>query len=211
MISAPCQAWFLSFCFLQQNAVPPTIINLTGNEIKWNHSGVLSTTYWSVTPIFIRYRLSDVIKKGILNVAKSCGGWNTMSSDGKKILLSIIVLPLVAVFGALIIFGARSDTLMFVFGTNLLPMLIGGFFSGLLIRAVNRSNGAAANKRWIALAPVGVPLILGVLWYLLSIVNSGAFDSGREYFAGPIYLVGLAVVVSVIATIAYAVVPKKLN
>jgi hypothetical protein len=134
-----------------------------------------------------------------------------MSSDGKKILLSIIVLPLVAAFGALIIFGGRSDTLMFVFGTNLIPMLIGGFFSGLLIRAVNRSNGAAANKRWIALAPVGFPLILGVLWYLASIVNMGAFDSGREYFAGPIYLVVLAVGVSVIATIAYAVVPKKSN
>jgi hypothetical protein len=134
-----------------------------------------------------------------------------MSSDGKKILLSIIVLPLVAVFGALIVFGGRSDTLIFVFGTNLIPMLIGGFFSGLLIRAVNRSNGAAANKRWIALAPVGFPLILGVLWYLLSIVNQGSFDSGREFFAGPIYLVGLAVGVSVIATIAYAVVPKKSN
>jgi hypothetical protein len=139
------------------------------------------------------------------------GREESMSSDGKKILLSIIVLPLVAVFGALIIFGGRSDTLVYVFGTNLIPMLIGGFLSGLLIRAVNRSDGAAANKRWIALAPVGFPLILGVLWYLLSIVNSGAFDAGREYFAGPIYLVGLAVGVSVIATIAYAVVPKKSN
>jgi hypothetical protein len=134
-----------------------------------------------------------------------------MSNDGKKILLGMIVLPLVAAFGALVVFGGRSDTLMFVFGTNLLPMLIGGFFSGVLIRAVNRSNGAAANKRWIALAPAGVPLILGVLWYLLSIVNSGSFDSGREYFAGPIYLLGLAVGVSVIATIAYLVVPKKSN
>ena len=134
-----------------------------------------------------------------------------MSSDGKKILLSIIVLPLVAVVGALIIFGGRADTLMFVFGTNLLPMLIGGCFSGVLIRAVNRSDGAAANKRWIALAPVGIPLILGVLWYLFSIVNQGAVDAGREYFAGPIYLVGLAIGVSVIATIAYAVVPKTSN
>ena len=79
------------------------------------------------------------------------------------------------------------------------------------VRAGNRSAGAGANQGWVALAPVGVPLILGVLWYLLSIVNSGAFDSGREYFAGPIYLVGLAVGVSVIATIAYAVVPKKSN
>ena len=134
-----------------------------------------------------------------------------MSSDGKRILLSIIVLPLVAVLGALIIFGTRSDTLLFVFGTNLIPMLIGGLFSGVLIRAVNRSNGTAANKRWIALAPVGAPLIIGVLWYLFSIANLGSFDSGREYFAGPIYLVGLAVVVSVIATLAYAVVPKSSN
>ena len=134
-----------------------------------------------------------------------------MSSDGKKILLSIIVLPLVAAFGALILFGALADTLVYVFGTNLIPMLIGGFFSGLLIRAVNRSNGAAANKRWIALAPAGVPLIFGVLWYLAAIVNSGAPDAGREYFAGPIYLVGLAVGASIIATIVYAIVPKTSN
>jgi hypothetical protein len=134
-----------------------------------------------------------------------------MSSDGKKILLSIIVLPLVAVVGAVVVFGALADTMAFVFGTNLIPMVIGGFFSGLLIRAVNRSNGAAANKRWIALAPVGIPLIFGALWYLAAIVNSGAPDAGSEFFAGPIYLVGLAVGASVIATIAYAIVPKTSN
>jgi hypothetical protein len=138
-----------------------------------------------------------------------------MSSDGKNILLSIIAVPMLASIGAFILFRSEAEslgsTVGFVFGTNLLPMLIGGFFSGLLIRAVNRSNGAAANKRWIALAPVALPLIFGVVYYLIAFVNLGSFDAGREFFSGPIYLAGLAVGVSIIATIAYAVVPKTSN
>ena len=135
-----------------------------------------------------------------------------MSSDGQKIILSIIVVPILASVGALILFRSDAESIVstvgFVFGTNLIPMLIGGFFSGLLIRAVHRSNGAASNKRWIALAPVALPLIFGVLWYLLALVNLGSFDSGREYFSGPLYLVGLALATGVLASVAYAIVPK---
>jgi hypothetical protein len=47
-----------------------------------------------------------------------------------------------------------------------------------------------------------------MLWYLLALVNLGSFDSGREFFSGPIYLLILAGVTGVLASIAYAVVPK---
>jgi hypothetical protein len=135
-----------------------------------------------------------------------------MSSDGKKILLSIIAVPILASIGAFILFqrDAESigDTLVYVFGTNLIPMLIGGLFSGILIRFVSRANGTAANKRWIALAPITLTFLAGMLWYLLALVNLGSFDSGREFFSGPIYLLILAGVTGVFASIAYAVVPK---
>ena len=134
-----------------------------------------------------------------------------MSNDGKKILLSVIGLPLLAVFGALIIFGGKSDTLIFVFGTNLIPMLICGLFSGLLIRSFNKSGNNIEKVRRIALAPVAVTVGFGVVWYLLSLVNLGAADSGREYFAGPLYLIGLSIGAGVIASIAYFIVPKTSN
>ena len=138
-----------------------------------------------------------------------------MSSDGKKILLSIIAVPILACVGALILFSSEAEsigsTLGYVFGTNLIPMLIGGFFSGLLIRAVNRSNGAAANKRWIALAPIALLLVFGVVYYVIALISLGSFDAGREYFSGPIYLVLLAIGAGVLASIAYLIVPKASN
>jgi len=135
-----------------------------------------------------------------------------MSSDGKRIILSIISVPVLASIGAFIAFQSDAEsivsTLGYVFGTNLLPMLIGGFFSGILIRFVNQANGAAANKRLIALAPITLTFLVGMLWYLLALVNLGSFDAGREFFSGPIYLLILAVGAGVLASIAYAVVPK---
>jgi len=135
-----------------------------------------------------------------------------MSSDGQKIILSIIAVPILASIGALILFQSEAEsigsTVGFVFGTNLIPMLIGGFFSGLLIRAVNRSNGTASNKRWIALTPIALLLIFGVLYYLLALINLGSFDAGREYFSGPLYLVALAIVTGILASVVYAIVPK---
>jgi hypothetical protein len=135
-----------------------------------------------------------------------------MSSDGKKILLAIVGLPVFAALAALVVFSGSdilSRTLVFVFGTNLLPMLIAGIFSGLMIRAVNRSSGAASNKRWVALAPVGVLVVFGLIWYLLGIVNQGAGDAGRQFFSGPPYLLGLAIIVGVLASIVYLIMPKR--
>jgi hypothetical protein len=134
-----------------------------------------------------------------------------MSADGKKILQGIIILPLFATFGALVVFGGSDilgDTLVFVFGTNLLPMLIGGFFAGLLIRSFNKSGGTAANTRWVALAPMLLPFAFGILWYLIGIFRAGAGDAGREFFSGPLYLVILALGVGIISSIVYVIMPK---
>ena len=135
-----------------------------------------------------------------------------MSGDGKKVLLSIIAVPVLAALGSFLIFSAEEEsigqTVAFVFGTNLIPMLIAGFFSGILVRAVNKSSGAAANKRWVALAPIGLTLAFGIIWYLLALVNIGGFDAGRQYFSGPLYLLMLALGAGVLASIAYLVIPK---
>lgn len=129
-----------------------------------------------------------------------------MSRFGKINLLVMFGMPLFAVFGAIIVFGIRADTLVFVFGTNLAPMLIGGFFSGLLIRAANKSSN---NKFLVALAPTLLPAAFGILWYLAGLLNLSAGDSGREYFAGPLYLIAWAVAAGVIATIIYKVTPSS--
>jgi hypothetical protein len=54
-----------------------------------------------------------------------------MSSYGKINLLAMLGLPIVAVLASIIMFGARSDTVVFVFGINIVPMLIGGLISAL--------------------------------------------------------------------------------
>ena len=135
-----------------------------------------------------------------------------MSGDGKKILLGIIILPLFASLGAFILFGDSDiigDTVVYVFGTNLIPMLIGGVFSGLLIRSFNKSGGSSTNRRRVALAPMLLPFVFGVLWYLMGILRLGAFDAGREFFSGPLYLLGLALGIGIISSIVYAVMPKS--
>jgi hypothetical protein len=130
----------------------------------------------------------------------------SMTSYGKLNLLGMFGMPVFAVVGALIIFGTRTDTLVFVFGTNLAPMLIGGLVSALLIRAANK----AGNKKFlIALSPTLVPAAFGVLWYLIGLFNLGAGDSGSEFFAGPLYLVAWVVAASVIAPIVYKVTPSS--
>ncbi|MGI9307849.1 MAG: hypothetical protein ACR2P6_01225 [Gammaproteobacteria bacterium] len=115
-------------------------------------------------------------------------------------------MPIFAVVGSLIVFGSRPDTQLFVFGTNFIPMLISGIFAGLLIRAANKSG---SNKYLIALSPTWVLVAVGMLWYLMGLLNLGAGDSGREYFAGPFYLLGGSVIVGIIATIVYLVTPSS--
>ena len=124
-----------------------------------------------------------------------------MSRYGRINLFAMIGLPLLAMFGSIVVFGVRIDTQMFVLGSNAIPMLIGGLVSGLLIRRLNRRGGGGHG---IALAPSLVPAVIGVGWYLYGVVAL-TNDSGREYFAGPFYLLAAALIVSLIAPIGVLV------
>ena len=121
-----------------------------------------------------------------------------MTNYGKINLIGMFTLPAVAVVGSIIIFGVRFDTQLFVLVTNAVPMLIGGLVSGLLLRSVRESGG---KRPYYALLPTLVPAAFGVLWYLFGAVAPAA-DSGREYFAGPFYLVVGTVVMAIVAWIA---------
>jgi hypothetical protein len=120
-----------------------------------------------------------------------------MSTYGKYNLVAMLAVPLFAMVASVIVFGVRLDTQIFVFITNAIPMLIGGAVSGLLLRAANRTG----KSRTVALWPILVPAAAGLLWYLILLLSSGS-DDGREFFAGPFYLLAGAVLMSVIAAIA---------
>jgi hypothetical protein len=129
-----------------------------------------------------------------------------MSRYGKMNLIVMFGLPVIAGLGSVIIFGVRVDTQVFVMATNAVPMLIGGLVSALLLRSVARSG---RDDFYLALSPTLVPAAFGLFWYLSGIVTRGA-DSGREYFAGPFYLLALAIVTAILAWIGYLVMrPKK--
>ena len=128
-----------------------------------------------------------------------------MSRYGKMNLITMIALPVIAGLGSVIIFGVRVDTQVFVIGTNAVPMLIGGLVSALLLRSVNRAGG---DDFYLALSPTLVPAAFGLLWYLSGIVAPG-FDSGREYFAGPFYLLAWVVGTAVVAPIGYMIIRSK--
>jgi hypothetical protein len=119
-----------------------------------------------------------------------------MSSYGKMNLLVMLGLPVVAVLTSMIMFGVRSDTVVFVFGINIVPMLIGGLISGLLLRSVNKAGGSG---QFMAVSPTLIPAIFGGLWYLYSALLSADPGAGREYIAAPIYMVIGALVIGVVA------------
>jgi hypothetical protein len=114
-------------------------------------------------------------------------------------------LPVIAGLGSIMIFGVRIDTQVFVMVTNAIPMLIGGLVSALLIRSVSRSGG---DGFYLALSPTLIPAAFGLLWYVSGIIAPAA-DSGREYFAGPFYLLAWAVGTAIIAMIGSVVMRAK--
>ena len=121
-----------------------------------------------------------------------------MSSYGRLNLALIFGLPALAAVTSMIQFGVRGDTIVFVFGTNLIPMLIGGLFAGLLLRAANKT-GKGHN---IALLPTLIPAVLAGAWYLYGALLSSSSDVGREYMALPFYLIAWTVLFGIVAVIA---------
>lgn len=120
-----------------------------------------------------------------------------MTPYGRMNLAGMLLLPAAASVAALISFGTRSDTLITVFALNLVPMLISGLVSWLLLRGAAR----AGKGRGIALWPTIIPAVFGAVWYLWRAVVPAAVAPGAEYIAGPQYLLIGVVLLSVVAWI----------
>jgi len=118
-----------------------------------------------------------------------------MTSYGKMNLLGMLLLPIAATVAALIVFGTRTDTLITVFGLNLVPMLIGGLVGALLLRGANR----AGKGQGIALWPTLIPAVVGAIWYLFRAVMPAEVAPGAEYIAAPQYLLMGVILLSVVA------------
>ncbi|MEO8224447.1 MAG: hypothetical protein ABI661_06550 [Gammaproteobacteria bacterium] len=118
-----------------------------------------------------------------------------MTNYGKMNLLGMLLLPVAASVAALIVFGTRTDTLAWVFGLNLAPMLIGGLVSALLLRGANR----AGKGQGIALWPTLIPAAVGTVWYLYRALVPAEVAPGAEYIAAPQYLLMGVILLSVVA------------
>lgn len=118
-----------------------------------------------------------------------------MTRYGKINILGMLLLPIAASVAALTVFGTRTDTVFTVFGLNLVPILIGGLVSGLLLRGANR----AGKGQRIALWPTLIPAALGAIWYLFRAVVPAEVAPGAEYIAAPQYLLMGVILLSVVA------------
>jgi len=127
-----------------------------------------------------------------------------MTNYGKLNLLGMLLLPVAATLAALIVFGDRTDTLITVFGLNLVPMLIAGLVSGLLLRGANR----AGKGQRIALWPTVIPAVLGAIWYLFRAVLPAEVAPGAEYIAGPQYILMGVCLLSLVAWIGCLIVRR---
>ncbi|MDH3978826.1 MAG: hypothetical protein OEU86_09930, partial [Gammaproteobacteria bacterium] len=117
---------------------------------------------------------------------------------GKINMTSMLAMPLVSVLTAVIMFGPRVDTMVTVFSLNVIPMLLGGAITGLLLRSASKAGGAG---RSVALWPVMLPAIIGIAWYLRDALFPAELDPGRVYIAGPQYLLGIAIATGFVAWI----------
>ena len=126
-----------------------------------------------------------------------------MTGYGKINLLGMLAMPAVATLAAVIIFGPRVDTMIAVFGMNAIPMLIGGLFTGLLLRGAGKAGGAG---RGIALWPTLVPAGIGIVWYLWDALLPADLDPGRVHIAGPQYLLMIAVLMGLVSWVGCLVV-----
>lgn len=118
-----------------------------------------------------------------------------MTRHGKINLLSMLLLPVAATVAGVIVFGTERSPLVSIFALNLVPMLIGGLVSALLLRGARR----AGKGQGIALWPTLVPAVLGAVWYLFRALVPNPVAPGAEYIAGPQYLLLGVVVLSVLA------------
>lgn len=121
-----------------------------------------------------------------------------MTTYGKLNLLGMLIMPVVATLTAVMMFGPLPNMMAAVFGINVIPMLIAGLISALLLRSANKVGGAG---RSIAIWPTLILAAIGIVWYLWGAFLPAEADPGREYLAVPQYLLVLAFVVGLIAWI----------
>ncbi len=129
-----------------------------------------------------------------------------MTNFGKVNLLAMLGLPAAATLAAYIVFGPRADTLGTIFGLNLVVTLFGGSFAALLLRGARKAGGTGAG---IALWPSVIPAAFGAAWYLYRALNPEEVAPGREYIAGPQYLLLMAIGLWIVAWIAGRVVRAR--
>ena len=89
-----------------------------------------------------------------------------MTKQGKINLLGLVFLPAAAVLGAALAtmngaFNAYGATYAFVFMMNCVITIPAVLLSGLFLRW---SGGE--KSRWIAIAPMLVPVAIGSVWYI---------------------------------------------
>jgi hypothetical protein len=121
-------------------------------------------------------------------------GINSMTKYGKLNLLGMAAVPLMAVVSSLVVFGARLDTAFSLFLINLLPVLLGGLFSWLMLRKANNDISAL-----VAILPTVIPALWIFCWYVLRLVSPAAVAPGAEYIAAPQYHVMAVLVFAVIS------------
>ena len=129
-----------------------------------------------------------------------------MSGYGKINMISMLAMPLVSVLTAVIMFGPRVDTMVTVFSLNVIPMLLGGAITGLLLRSASKAGGAG---RSVALWPVMLPAIVGIAWYLRDALFPAELDPGRVYIAGPQYLLGIVIASGFVAWIVCLIIRMR--
>lgn len=129
-----------------------------------------------------------------------------MSGYGKINLLGMFLMPAIATLAGVVMFGPRVDTMVAVFGMNAIPMLIGGLFSGLLLRGTRKSGGAG---RSIALWPTLLPAIVGIAWYLHDALFPAEQDPGRVYIAGPQYLLVIVLLTGLCSWVMCAIIRSR--
>jgi hypothetical protein len=105
-----------------------------------------------------------------------------MTKYGKLNLYGMISVPLVAVISSLIVFKGNTDAALSLFGLNLVPVLLGGLFSWLMLRKANNDLASL-----VAILPTLLPAAFIVFWYLLRLVSPAEIAPGAEYIAAPQY------------------------
>ena len=69
-----------------------------------------------------------------------------MTNYGKYNLYAMLGLPVIAALGSIVMFGFLPGTIAYVVGTNLLPMLVGGLVSALLLRFATKPSGKGSHR-----------------------------------------------------------------